>query len=381
MVNIRNFIKSLKLAWVRRLLFEDKSWKNIILQYIDLEKMFTCGPEYVRSCCKNIRNVFWVNVFNAWIEFAYMSESVDSLDKFGEQTLFYNKNIYVGNSHVYIESWYKRNIRYVNDLLDSEGNFLSLEEFNRLYNLNANFLTFQGIIAAINKTKQLNFQRNCSIPKTNSPFVRNAIYYVIHSKNGSKEFYRLLNSSKDITLSKGMSKWKDLFDLSDKECKNIILLAFKCTINTKLQWFQYRIVNKILCTNSFLYKIGKAESSLCTFCGRHEETIVHIFWECENIQTFLSLVEDYCFNNLHCGLHLGKKELILGDTRDKSCRNLICLQIKYYIYSMRCMKKDVNVLGCISYIRSLLEICKNIAYRKSKVDRYRQFWNNWLNIL
>ena len=52
MVNIRNFIKSLKLAWVRRLLFEDKSWKNIILQYIDLEKMFTCGPEYVRSCCK-----------------------------------------------------------------------------------------------------------------------------------------------------------------------------------------------------------------------------------------------------------------------------------------------------------------------------------------
>ena len=46
MVNIRNFIKSLKLAWVRRLLFEDKSWKNIILQYIDLEKMFTCGPEY-----------------------------------------------------------------------------------------------------------------------------------------------------------------------------------------------------------------------------------------------------------------------------------------------------------------------------------------------
>ena len=137
----------------------------------------------------------------------------------------------------------------------------------------------------------------------------------------------------------------------------------------------------MLCTNSFLYKIGKAESLLCTFCGRHEETIVHIFLECENIQTFLSLVEDYCFNNLHCGLHLGKKELILGDTRDKSCRNLICLQIKYYIYSMRCMKKDVNVLGCISYIRSLLEICKNIAYRKSKVDRYRQFWKNWLNIL
>ena len=176
-----------------------------------------------------------MNVFNAWIEFAYMSESVDSLDKFGEQTLFYNKNIYVGNSHVYIESWYKRNIRYVNDLLDSEGKFLSLEEFNRLYNLNANFLTFQGIIAAINKTKQLNFQRNCSIPKTNSPFVRNAIYYVIHSKNGSKECYRLLNSSNYTTLSKGMSKWKDLFDLSDKECKNIIPLAFKFTINTKLQ--------------------------------------------------------------------------------------------------------------------------------------------------
>ena len=38
MVDIRTFIKSLKLSWIRRLLFEDKNWRNIILQYIDLEK-------------------------------------------------------------------------------------------------------------------------------------------------------------------------------------------------------------------------------------------------------------------------------------------------------------------------------------------------------
>ena len=295
--------------------------------------------------------------------------------------MFYNKNISVGNSYVYIGSWFKRNICYVNDLLDADGNFLTLDEFNILYNLNTNFLTFQGIISAIKKFIKTNFGRDNTIPKIESPFIRNAIYHVINSKKGSKVFYIVFNSTKHITLSKGMTKWKDLFDLSHDECTKLFSVAFNATINTKLQWFQVRILNRILCTNSFLYKIDKADTSLCTFCQRDDETIDHLFWECEEVQTFLSLLDEYCFDTLHYSLQLSKKEFILGFATDKSCKNTIILQIKYYIYSMRCLKRNLSVHGAISYIKKGLEICKHIAYRNNKVEKYTNYWNNWLNIL
>jgi hypothetical protein len=36
--------------------------------------------------------------------------------------------------------------------------------------------------------------------------------------------------------------------------------------DTKLQDFQYKLVHRILITNSFLYKCGLKETELCTFC-------------------------------------------------------------------------------------------------------------------
>ena len=48
--------------------------------------------------------------------------------------------------------------------------------------------------------------------------------------------------------------------------KSIYNNAFRCAIDTKTREFQYKILNRILPLNDFLFKIGKTYSPLCSFC-------------------------------------------------------------------------------------------------------------------
>jgi hypothetical protein len=90
-------------------------------------------------------------------------------------------------------------------------------------------------------------------------------------------------------VSKGQKKWEEILALGLDETKwrEIFKLPFIVTQNTKLQWLQYRINQRILGTNKFLYKIKVKDDAFCTFCQEDEETIDHIFWNCEIVQAFL----------------------------------------------------------------------------------------------
>ena len=91
----------------------------------------------------------------------------------------------------------------------------------------------------------------------------------------------MLNKNSSVTT--GTIRWSELLEIDNIEWKNIQKLPFRITKNCKLQWFQYRIINRTLGTNSFLFKIKIVNSKMCTFCQREEETIEHILWECEYV--------------------------------------------------------------------------------------------------
>ena len=54
----------------------------------------------------------------------------------------------------------------------------------------------------------------------------------------------------------------------------------------KLHDFQYKINNKILVTNSFLYKINKTDNLACSYRGEQPEKIHHLFLRCPRVKTF-----------------------------------------------------------------------------------------------
>ena len=75
-------------------------------------------------------------------------------------------------------------------------------------------------------------------------------------------------------------KWGAELNLGPNFCwKKILTFPFSLVKDTKLRWFQFRIIHRILGTNSLLCKMGIKTDNKCSFCNREKETIKHLFWD------------------------------------------------------------------------------------------------------
>ena len=147
MINIKAFIDALKLTWLRRLITYDSKWQHFIKSYIDLNKLMGCHLNYIEHCKKSIENPFWMDVLNAFIKIN--SEKVINEDQVLKCPLFYNNNIKVGGTHIYYTNWYKKGIKYINDLIKEDGEFYTLEEFIETTGIQTNHLQFYETLRAI----------------------------------------------------------------------------------------------------------------------------------------------------------------------------------------------------------------------------------------
>ena len=167
--------------------------------------------------------------------------------------------------------------------------------------------------------------------------------------------------------------------------KDIYSAPFNTTSNSKLQWLQYRINHRNLVTNTFLFKIGKTDNNLCSFCKHHPETIIHILWDCQLVS---NLIENLRINIIakDLGLRFDKKEFILGKTVNKHNKfdidNLILLTIKHYIYKSRCLEQQLNYNSLKSHIKTelkahriLLSKCnlKNKGQLSAQIQKWLDF--------
>ena len=77
-------------------------------------------------------------------------------------------------------------------------------------------------------------------------------------------------------------KCQDVFVINDDEWTNIYTLPFVCSREIKAQMFQYKINMNCLMTNSRLFKMNIVRDNLCSICMNYEETMTHLFLECNN---------------------------------------------------------------------------------------------------
>ena len=93
---------------------------------------------------------------------------------------------------------------------------------------------------------------------------------------------------------------------------------------------------KVLPCNRFLPRCKTVSSSLCDFCTMHEETIVHLFWECPITRDFWNSIELFLnekgFNVTLCYrlISLCSPDL---NTIDSKLVSYILILAKYFIFS------------------------------------------------
>ena len=110
---------------------------------------------------------------------------------------------------------------------------------------------------------------------------------LLSSSSCYNEVYKVIVKGITSTPAKSKSKW--IADCENYE--NLIkwvksyILPFYCTKETKLQTFQFKLLHTKIATNDYLYKVGISLTDICTFCEQNSESLIHLFWDSEFVQT------------------------------------------------------------------------------------------------
>ena len=178
-----------------------------------------------------------------------------------------------------------------------------------------------------------------------------------------------------------------LSEINDQIWGRIYKLPFQVTKESKLQWFQYRINQYILTTNSYLYRAGIVDSPFCTRCITELETIEHALWECDIVQSFL---RDFCsmLDSLYIPFAFNKELFIFGLYDNQYgvyniIDNFILILIKHYIYKTRCLLQPLSSIGMKKIILNNYNVLKSIAVNKDTnyFKNFQNQWNKWKSLI
>ena len=184
------------------------------------------------------------------------------------------------------------------------------------------------------------------LTKVYGPLQPSTIKVFYKSKKGSKDMYNILKikyNKKNINR-KCEAKWSQLRNC-EYNWKHTHSFTFKVTKNSKLQWFQYRIIHRILGTNNFLSKINLSTPDKCSFCSNETDTVDHLFWSCQKTARLWEQLNQWIFENTEIELPLNLNNVLFGivNLTDKNLvRNLVILLSKFYIYRTKLREEQVS---------------------------------------
>ena len=377
MVDIYAFLASMKISWLRRIVDFNQTvsaWHSLypVLHYVE-----QFGYDYIRVCKENVKNPFWLDVLEHYrkLYITNHGENVSAVDV-NVEPIHYNDNIKRGRETIYIREWANNGIIRVNDILDAHNHIISFNTFKDRFNVpHTNFIIYAGVTRAIRKFVD---------------YVSNDIYKL--KRLTAKEVWFCIRAGNLAVNSKfqeknvlptAVIKWNSEFQ--GINWKNIFKHCFKTSKDPQLQWFQTRLLHRILPTQKYLALCKITDSPLCTFCVTSIESIRHLFWDCKYVQDFWKDLNEYIKEKCtHCDrLNFNIELILFGVSKlintDKPL-NFIILFAKFYIY--KCKLETINPI-LNNFIRQLQYryiIEKNLALKNNKETEFQRNWQIYSEI-
>ena len=314
MVDIELTIRSLRLAWIQRLIFGNKgNWKNV--------------PDH-----------------------------------------FFKKH---GGLNFLLRCNYK-GIHTIQELLNENGQYLTFQDFQIKYHCKTNFLQFYQILSAIpgflkekartrlGQNPMLNYSENYT------SFLLNQNTEINLEKFKARDYYHLLLAKKHQSLPTGPKRWGTDLSMDTEDWKEIFSANPKLCKENKLKEFQFKFIHRIVVTKKELFKYGIHADSDCTYCSE-PDSIDHTFIKCTFTRTFARNVIDWFNVQNGSSFQPDTKEMLFS-----SCKypnnpvlerkvNYTLLFMKYYIYA----SKLNNNLLCLTDFSNKL----NLKYKMENLKQ------------
>ena len=176
-----------------------------------------------------------------------------------------------------------------------------------------------------------------------------------------------------FTTPKAEVKWTTLFNDMNLNWNEIYSIPMLSSHLTKLRYFQFKILHRILGTKDYLFKIGYINSNLCSFCRDECEDIPHLFWSCRVTTQFWIDVQRMLFKK-HFILTL--KDVILGILDfENQMFNFVILHGKNYIFNAKINNQNLDVNAFKRILKDIYRLERFIAITKNKLDVCDRKWS------
>lgn len=190
------------------------------------------------------------------------------------EPIFCNDRITIGNKPILYRRWVEKDVYSIKHLTDERGNFLSYQAVKNKYDVNIDFVSFNGCIKAI-KT-YINLNRRNKTDLSPSTYDTNKTLRIIRIiQNGARPYYDKILSN--ACIPNCCFHWDKRINRNVDW--HVIFKAMANIKDIKLKWLQIRVLHRILATRVILFHMGLEEDDVCSLCRDDKENIQHIFLE------------------------------------------------------------------------------------------------------
>lgn len=387
MVDLTSFIKSLKITWLKRLYWAKSNtlWANVAREELyPIENLVCFGANKLRKIAKSKNNLFWRDVIDAWADFCVCLHNLSS-EKDTEQIL--TEKIWFSDYTKFtmatVKQWDKKGLRFIADLYCKEtGQLHDKSTLCGMFNINMTFLCYSSLVRSISVHSQI----NNSVSKPTYPILPYKIALLAQKANTSRIAYLkfIVKLDKTVTNSPSQTpmerKWcRDIGCVHEGTMRDVR----GSTKNTYLQAFHYRVISRIISTNTFLHRIGRSLSPLCTFCKVCNETLYHILWECSAVQDYIREITTYFQEKANIVFHFTAESWIFPRLSEESKVNIIIITIaKVVIFKAKYRENQPSLRHFISLLKIEAQKEEECAMRnKERKKAQERFFLKWAEVL
>ena len=351
MTHIESYINAQKLSWIRRLLVSEN---QVIRKRLESLLGDINLKHYVHFNMTSIdipQNIpaFYKQILSIWFE---NKQTINQQDNILKQTIWFNNNIKVGSKMLWNKKWYKKGIIFIEDLIDGRKSFYTLDEFNKKYDLNENFLTYASIMNAIRHFQQM----ITSMPPT--LFEKLKQQNVDINLKTSKEVYNNLRNihTKPPTCIK---TWEEQYNitLNENQWEIIFSIPWQCTKNVKTIETHFKILHKIYPSNSYISRFDNNVSYHCSTCKVKDST-VHMFFECLHAMQFWKEFDISIGSKF--GILTNFQNVLLGYIEKDDIRKPLNFCVLYAKTFIVMEKQNNNNVNCIYHFDKYCRYMKHI---------------------
>lgn len=305
------------------------------------------------------------------------------------QTLWYNTNIRINCTYVFngYRKWYENGIKIIHDIIDERGNFLSVTALEEKTGQKINFMLYNSLKDAIpvewRKTLKTLVVSQDAVSARELPHITiKANVDIPLTIITNKDIYWMLTNTKVIEPNCKLT-WNLAFDVKNL-WSTIFKLPFKTVRETKIQSFQYKIINRIFPCNYYVSKFKKDISDKCEVCNDYVDTLEHYFFYCNSVKIFWNSFSRWftCLTNENINIEV--KDVIFGfleNTTFNHVLNFCIYYAKWHLYRQKLQGKEIFLHTYLVEMKHILEIEEYIHKINNSLYKFEMLYGIVFNAM